>query len=548
VTPNLTLSVLDFVGGEGDAVLSLYACKTLENILAQASPSYARSFISLDLVATLAKRARPAFSGDADPRGDAHALPRAAAGALSHALRDMLRFSVSDDANLSVEFDAEACVRALCAALDHLGGPRALAAGVAAALASGDGDARWHLVVLNVLNVALVDRGAAERRSGDLRHAKDVLLNHARLAGALVKATSGGRCLAAAVRAKAAVALLQIGRARLRTLGAVVAAPAAGAKRGDTSSAGLVAALERLATRDVHDLKNDRYLGSCVFALLSFLKDAAKAVAAQLARSLFMDGAPRPPELVERCAKDATVFPEGHAWASLDTLGAAASLPLVSAAVASPLLRSAVVSNGLLLDLGHVLRAVGACCAADRKLERAGGRRLKLDGDRPTFFALSQALPHLLDALLSRDGALLSPYAETCCARPNGLLPNVLGLVAAADSRDLRLAAANLVRHTLPSLLARGDAAAAALLAGQLPAAAAEVLGLCGGRGDDRAVEGEILLRLLIETTWPARAAAALEADDALAAALADCAASAPAGSPLVALAAQLLKVLKRRR
>ncbi|KAH8048482.1 ammonium transmembrane transporter [Aureococcus anophagefferens] len=228
----------------------------------------------------------------------------------------MLRFSVSDDANLSVEFDAEACVRALCAALDHLGGPRALAAGVAAAVASGDADARWHLVVLNVLNVALVDRGAAERRSGDLRHAKDVLLNHARLAGALVKATSGGRCLAAAVRAKAAVALLQIGRARLRTLGAVVAAPAAGAKRGDTSSAGLVAALERLATRDVHDcvhdLKNDRYLGSCVFALLSFLKDAAKAVAAQLARSLFMDGAPRPPELVERCAKDATVFPGGR--------------------------------------------------------------------------------------------------------------------------------------------------------------------------------------------------------------------------------------------
>jgi hypothetical protein len=274
--------------------------------------------------------------------------------------------------------------------------------------------------------------------------------------------------------------------------------------------------------------------------LLAFLGDAAKAAAAALARALLGDGGdPRRPELVERSAGDATVFPVGHAWARLDAHSAARALPLVVAAVGSPLLRASVVSKRLLLDLGLVLRGASAF--------REGFD----EGAYPTYAAIFASLPPLLDALVSRDAALLLPYARSIAPAPDGLLVGVLSLVTARGSRDLRLAAAQLLRHTLAPLLtaapSRDDPNVLRFLAKSLPATCAELLS--SPPGGEGAVETECILRVLIETRphWPPAAAGAIADDARLRAALTKCANARSSQSPaLVLLANQLLRLLHR--
>ena len=122
VDPAHARCVVDHVTHD-HAELAAYACRTLENVLAQASAKRAAPFLQGPeaVAAALARR----VSNEPTP------LARAALGALAQLLRALRRFGLA----------APAAVRQACAGL---GGAPAVAAACADALRHSD-DARWQL-------------------------------------------------------------------------------------------------------------------------------------------------------------------------------------------------------------------------------------------------------------------------------------------------------------------------------------------------------------------------------------------------------------------
>ena len=401
VDPVHAQCVLDHIGHAHEE-LACYACRTLENVLAQASSKRAAAFlIRPERTATaLAKRV-----------GELSPLSRAALGALAQLLRALRRFDLS----------SPAIIQHCSAGLD---GPIWVATRCADALRASD-DARWQLAHLNVLNSLLRSRDglACAAAPG--------------LAAALARALAGGRGLSANARAKCAAAL-----ARICEL-----APAAAASTETGRDGGLVAALERVASRDAHELRADAHLERCVRAL-------AVGVAAAAVRSV----------------KDRVVD----------------ALPLAARAAASPLLKGAVVSAAF---LGDVSTAVAKCVAADDP-------------------ALIAQMPAVLDALVARDGSVLLPFADHCAAAPRGLFVVALDALATFaptvldDAHaDLARACAQLIRHTLPSCR---RSTVQTILADHLPRAATALL-----RGG--CPHTEALVRCLVEVEWAGGDAALVE-------------------------------------
>ena len=191
VDPAHARCVVDHINHD-HAELAAYACRTLENVLAQASAKRAAPFLQRpEAVAAALSRA----SQEPTP------LARAALGALAQLLR-----------RCGAGLAAPAAVRQACAGL---GGAPAVAAACADALRHSD-DARWQLAHLNVANSVLASDGglACAEAPG--------------LAPALARALAGGRGLSAHARPSAprrsrASASSRRPRPRRRSTGATAA-------------------------------------------------------------------------------------------------------------------------------------------------------------------------------------------------------------------------------------------------------------------------------------------------------------------------------------
>lgn len=527
---NLFDLILSFLGDETDELV-LTAVKTVGNVLAHASPVTADTIVTVGLIATLARHAAPALAA-ADQATCVAELPRAALAALVYLFRSLLGFTTAPTETTIAAVPRR--LQAMLAAIEQLGGADVVAEGVVATLAAAD-DVRWQLVVLNLLNLCLAQRPVswdAERRPELARHApvledlehrltaaRENLLGDQRVAAALVRTIGGGGCIASTVRAKAAVALLQLGVLDLPTLASVVVEVSDDHK----TSLGLMAALDRLGTRDVHELQHDAYFAAAIFALVAFLADVSRLLAAILAKSV----RGRDPHALEAVAFDSvqtalnadlqslgtfkTTRVLEYLVAQLTVSDVAASFLLVTSAIASPLLRPHVITAELIHDLGAIVHTLADVHDSTRHhLE-----------DLPTYYILYQTLPSLLDALVSRDAHILAPHAHDVLDDANGLLVAACRLVAGSD-HDVRLTAAHLLRHTLPALLQgcledadeagtpssgrarhNGDdvlgQALARMFAGPLPDACVRLLASCEHGNDECLLEAECMLRLLLE-------------------------------------------------
>ncbi|KAJ8601305.1 hypothetical protein CTAYLR_007228 [Chrysophaeum taylorii] len=568
--PRVFSEVMEVIAAflEEPGPLAHFAARTIGNVLSRVPTAHAEAIASIHLVATLARHAVPALTATSVETGAE--MPRAALASLVHLFRSFFGLDDDDDRRLAVPGRLEAMI----AAIEHLGGADTIADCVVTALTATD-DARWQIVVLNLLNLCLVQRAVswdAERRpelaqlatlpelEARLAAAREQLLSDHRVAAALVRAVGGGSCITSTVRAKAAVALLQLGVAYLPTLASVIVEIADDATAKER--AGLLTALERLVARDVKELRTDSYFASCVFALLAFVVDATRLLTWVLARA-FEDS--DSPETIEHLAVDAfraafdfarpasdpvsALFdtfktPAGlldYLWAQLSLGDVAASFLLVASAVSSPLLRPHVLTSDLVVDLGRIVSALSTF-TDHHNLE-----------DLPTFYILYQTLPALLDALVSRDALVLVTHADVILT-DDGLLPAACHLLASHD-HDVRLTAAHLLRHTLPpfiqALVAQPDATAsrtnaiARLFAVQLPDACARLLASC--KDDSSLMETECMLRLLLESIprWHA-VPVALAASTRLLDALVRCVDVVDPNSTLASLARQVHRALQR--
>ena len=440
--------------------LVYYAAKTVGNIVGATNSVYTRA-MSSSLVQRLAKHAAESLNdtGAAEPG-------RAAAIALVHLLRNVLRAAPLERR------------RAVLTAVDALGGPRCLSKAVQAGLVKSD-DTHWQLVVLNVLNATLVVSSDAP----ELAEIRFHLAGDRRLASSLVRALAGP---ASSVRAKVAVALLQLGIAHVPTLAAVA---------GDNAELkmALVSSLEKLGSSSPHDLQHDRYFAASVFALVAFVADASRVLVHVSARLLLgCHGDPAhlqhladhtllqvfpPPSLVlqDQGGPMKTPGVEVGTWTHLRVADVVASLPLVARAAASPLLRPHLVSEAVVSDMGIIFAAVA---------------KQQSPTTTPVWHDITRALPELVTSLVSRDAEVLAPYAAVAL-KTDGLLPAACGLLSSPD-RDIRLTAAHLLRHTVPHL--RQDLSED-LLSVLLPHSLMRLLGT-----DETQIEAECILRLLLET------------------------------------------------
>ena len=143
---------------------------------------------------------------------------------------------------------------------------------------------------------------------------------------------------------------------------------------------------------------------------------------------------------------------------------------------------------------------------------------------------------------VARDAAVLLPFARDVVA-PDGLLAAALDLLETSGDPDVRLAAAQLARHTLPPLISKRPdlPGISELLTERLARAAMVLLSEAG----DGAVETEGVVRAFLETAgnWPAGVAARLRNDEGLRAALSERARR--RATTLGGLAGQLLELLR---
>lgn len=534
-----------------ERAIACSAAKAIGTIFAHASPSCSEVIVSNPMVETLAHLAAPALSGGVHDVADD--LPEVAFIALVHLLRSFLGFNLSSTSSGSsnhsytkLSFGKRDRLEVMIVAIRHLGGPDAIAEGVVWTLANGD-DRRWQLVVLNLLNLSLVQRSVTwdtqtcsqltehdssliTELEAQLASAREQLIDDHRVAAALVRAMSGGGCITATIRAKAAIALFQLGVLYLPTLASVIVQSAddsTSSMGGSARNSGLLVALERLATRDVHELQTDAYLASSVFSLLTFVADTARLLTWVLARAVTDPATRADPHALEDVALDSvqTAFDfarrecgevralfncfttkdrvHEYLWAQLTLSDVAASVLLVTSAISSPLLRPHVITSDLVVDLGCIASALADIdCEGRHNIE-----------DLPTFYILYQTLPSLLDSLVSRDALILLPYTDQILREPFGLIPAVCGLVAGTD-HDIRLTAAHLLRHTLPSLLhnlANVDTQATSqhqqarahaitrLFAVNVSGACARLLAACE-TDNESIMETQCMLRLLLES------------------------------------------------
>uniref|UniRef100_A0A7S3K321 Protein kinase domain-containing protein n=1 Tax=Aureoumbra lagunensis TaxID=44058 RepID=A0A7S3K321_9STRA len=567
-----------------DAGLIYYAAKTIGNILAQARPIFVDALAALgqSLTVPLSRHAVRALTdvGSTEPG-------RVSAYALIHMLRPLVIKSQKEQQDT------------VLIALEALGGASALAKATINALIRTD-DAKWQLTTLNLINIALtLGLIRFQEQNKDLILSR-CLASDARLLACLVRALGGGGCVESTVRAKSALAILQIGslyppalaRATDPTLSQmnldatrlldgttdstdhrreVSAATESNTtinyQRTGTGNKGtLIVALDRLAAREAHDLANDDYFSECALVLTAFVADTAVAsvrCAAQVAqivtteqrlegetilrevlRDRFNFDTKKPGEkstYKNRLSTDMSLtddldggssfednlcgtsaaesFDQGliriennamRALGHLPVRELAAVLPLTASAAASPLLRPRVVTPAFLSDLGQLLANVAS-----------------FDGIAEEVYRIFHGLPEILDALLSRDAELLMPHLAIIFKNDVGLLPASCDLFPNAH-RDLRLTAAQLLRHSVPPLLhgmqrsAPDDESLLVnvhdLLANRLPLACVRLLAAQPAfleineqqsspqLNNNLILETECMLRLLLETLprWPA--------------------------------------------
>lgn len=526
----VVVSFLCIDHGERESPLASFAAKTIGNIMAYESSD---NLVSIRLVAALSQLAAPALAAvqEGAPLRDG---PRAATVALVNLFKTMLGFIGADDVETVGELHTTLRtlrkLEAMIVAIKGLGGPDAIAEGVVMALAATE-DMRWQMVVLNLLNVILAPRTVCDEGnpdvSGDsailrqfearLATDREQLVDDHRVAAALVRTIGGGACITSTVRAKAAVALVQLGALYLPTLASVIVESA------DSSNKGLLFALEKLVTRDVHELQTNSYFAACIFALLNFVGDTARLLAWVLARAV--DSTRADPHSLEDMALDslsqtaselafttsdalktdifATIRTKDNVheymWVHLTLSDVAASVLLVTSAIASPLLRPHVLTSYLVSDLGVIVSAL-ADFDACHNME-----------DLPTFYILYQTLPSLLDSLVSRDAIVLLPHARDILRADTGFLTAVCRLVSGSD-HDVRLTAAHLLRHTLPPLLqhlGEDESSLMNLFVNQLPVSVASLMETCEDENDESLMETQSMLRLLLDCMARFRAVSA---------------------------------------
>ena len=371
VDPAHARCVVDHINHD-HAELAAYACRTLENVLAQASAKRAAPFLQRPeaVAAALSRR----VAGEPTP------LARAALGALAQLLR-------ASGASGSRRRPPCARPARASAARPPSRRPARTRCGTPTTRA---GSSRTSCHVAN--SVLASDGGlACAEASG--------------LAPALARALAGGRGLSAHARAKCAAAL-----ARICQL-----APAAAAATEHGRDGGLVAALERVASRDAHELRADSHLEKCVRAL-------AVGVAAAAVQS------------VKACAADA--------------------LPLAARAAASPLLKGPSSRRPFLAMWGE------RCRGASTGTTRGSSPACRPCSTRSWRVAARCSCPSPTPARAPPRGLFVVALEALATFSQIGLDD---------DARaDLARACAQLVRHTLPAC--RRSPAVQAVLADRLRA------------------------------------------------------------------------------